>query len=122
MSTYKEKADNYIKIVKKQMESIGVLEEVDKENLELLRAQVSLYYQALEELDTNGLIVTGAKGRMPNPAFSIERSAIQNITSLLRELSISARQRRFLTRDEIINEEDPMDEFLSKMQQGEDLV
>lgn len=112
---YKEKADNYIKIVKKQMESIGVLEDVDKENLELLKAQVSLYYQALEEIEKNGLIVTGAKGKIQNPAFAIERSAIQNITALMRELSISARQRRFLTRDEIINEVDPMDEFLNKM-------
>ena len=113
--SYKEKADNYIKIVKKQMESIGVLEEVDKENLEMLRAQVSLYYQALEEIEKTGLIVDGAKGKVANPAFAIERSAIQNITSLLRELSISARQRRFLIQNEIINEEDPMDEFLNKM-------
>jgi len=113
--SYKEKADNYIKIVRKQMESIGVLEDVDKENLELLRAQVSLYYQALEELEAHGLIVDGPRGKTQNPAFAIERSAIQNITSLLRELSISARQRRFLTRDDIISEVDPMDEFLNKM-------
>ena len=113
---YKEKAENYITIVKKQMEQIGVLEEVDRENLELLRAQVSLYYQALEEIEKSGLIVDGKKGKVQNPAFAIERSAIQNITSLLRELSISARQRRFLTRDEIINEVDPMDAFLAKMQ------
>lgn len=117
MSTYKEKAERYINIVKKQMETIGVLEDVDKENLELLRAQVSLYYQALEELEKNGLIVDGPKGKTQNPAFTIERSAIQNITSLLRELSISARQRRFLTRDEMITETDPMDVFLEKMNQ-----
>ena len=112
---YKEKADNYIKIVKKQMNSIGVMEEVDEENLELLKAQVALYYQALEEIDKNGLIVKGAKGMIQNPAFSIQRSAIQNITALMRELSISARQRRFLIQNEIINEEDPMDSFLNKI-------
>ena len=116
MSTYKEKADNYIKIVKQQMESIGVLEEVDKQNLELLKYQVELYYRALEELDENGLTSRDKNGKpCTNPAFSIQRSAITNITALLRELSISARQRRFLTRDEIINEEDPMDAFLNKM-------
>lgn len=115
MSTYKEKADNYIKIVEKQMESIGVLEDVDKENLNLLKTQVQLYYQALEEIETNGLIVKSPRGMVQNPAFSIERSAIQNITALLRELSISARQRRFLTRDEIIKEDDALDEFLNIM-------
>lgn len=116
MSTYKEKADNYIKIVQKQMESIGVLEEVDKQNLELLKFQVELYYRALEELDQNGLTSKDKNGRpCTNPAFSIQRSAIQNITSLLRELSISARQRRFLIQNEIITEEDPMDVFLNKM-------
>lgn len=114
--TYKEKAENYIKIVKTQMESIGVLEEVDKQNLELLKYQVELYYRALEDLDVNGLTARDKQNRVTtNPAFNIQRSAIQNITSLLRELSISARQRRFLTRDEIINEVDPMDEFLNKM-------
>ena len=113
---YKEKAENYIKIVKKQMESIGVLEEVDKQNLELMRYQVELYYRALDELDKNGLTSVDKNGKpCTNPAFSIQRSAMQNITSLLRELSISARQRRFLTRDEIINEQDPMDEFLSRV-------
>ena len=113
---YKEKAENYIKIVKKQMENIGVLEEVDEQNLDLLKYQVQLYYRALDELDNNGLTSYDKNGKpCTNPAFSIQRSAIQNITSLLRELSISARQRRFLTSEGIINETDPMDEFLSKM-------
>jgi len=116
---YKEKAENYIKIVRNQMESIGVLEEVDKQNLELLKYQVELYYRALEDLDENGLTTKDKHGKpITNPSFSIQRSAIQNITSLLRELSISARQRRFLTRDDIIVNEDPMDEFLNKMNEN----
>ncbi len=114
---YKEKAEKYIEVVKKQMESIGVLEEIDIQNLEFLRTQVALYYRALDDIEENGFTSKDKQGRTStNPAFNVQRSAMANITALLRELSVSARQRRFLTRDEIINEEDPMDAFLAKMQ------
>lgn len=114
--THEEKADNYIKVVTKQMESIGVLEDVDKQNLELLKQQVNLYYWALEDIEKNGITARDKVNRATvNPAFNVQRSAIQNITSLLRELSISARQRRFLIQNELVKESDPMDEFLNRM-------
>ena len=113
---YSEKTEHYIEIITKQMESIGVLEDADKENLELLKTQYELYVRALEDIEKNGLTSYDTKGKIVmNPAFSVQRSAIQNITSLLRELSISARQRRFLTKDAIVQSEDPMDEFLNRM-------
>ena len=113
---FSEKTEHYIEVITKQMESIGVLEEADKENLELLKCQVELYYRALEDIEQNGLTARDKVNRATvNPAFNVQRSAIQNITSLLRELSISARQRRFLTKDAIVNSEDPMDEFLNRM-------
>ena len=94
---YSEKTKHYIDVITKQMESIGVLEEADKENLALMECQVELYYRAIDDLEKNGLTYKDIKGKIQtNPSFSIQRSAIQNITSLLRELSISARQRRFL--------------------------
>ena len=113
---FSEKTEHYIDVITKQMESIGVLEEADKENLMLLKYQVELYHRALDELEQNGLTARDKMNRATvNPAFNIQRSAIQNITSLLRELSLSARQRRFLTKDAIINEPDALDEFLDKM-------
>lgn len=113
---YSEKTEEYIRIITKEMESIGVLEEADKKNLELLKTQYELYMRALEDIDENGMTFTDKySNKRTNPAFAIQRSAIQNITALLRELSVSARQRRFLTKDAIVQTEDPMDEFLNSM-------
>lgn len=113
---FSEKTEHYIDVITKQMESIGVLEDADRENLGLLKFQVELYFRALEDLDVNGLCTKDKQNRTTtNPAFNVQRSAIQNITALLRELSISARQRRFLTKDAIIQEPDALDTFLNKM-------
>lgn len=117
---YSEKTEHYIDVITRQMESIGVLEEADKENLELLKTQYELYVRALEDIEEHGLTTLDKNEKVVmNPAFSVQRSAIQNITSLLRELSISARQRRFLTKDAIVQSEDPMDLFLEKMKNGD---
>lgn len=113
---FQEKTEHYIEVITKQMESIGVLEEADRENLNLLKCQVELYYRALDEIEQNGLTARDKMNRTTvNPAFNVQRSAIQNITSLLRELSLSARQRRFLVKDAIVNEPDAMDEFLDRL-------
>ncbi len=113
---YIEKTNQYMEVITKQMESIGFLEDADRENLDLLRTQISLYYRALEDLETNGLTARDKVGRATvNPAFNIQRSAIANVISLLKELSISARQRRLLTSAGQTEENDPMDEFLNKI-------
>lgn len=113
---FSERTEIYISTITKEMEGIGVLEEADKENLGLLKTQYELYVRALEDIEENGLTYIDKYGkRHTNPSFSIQRSAMQNITALLRELSISARQRRFLTKDSIVQEVDPMDEFLNSM-------
>lgn len=113
---FSEKTKKYIEVITKEMESIGVLEEADRENLGLLKTQYELYIRALDDIEKNGLTYNDKSGRShTNPAFSVQRSAMQNITALLRELSISARQRRFLTKDAIVQEVDPMDEFLDSL-------
>ena len=118
--SYIEKTDHYMDVITRQMESLGFLEDADRENLDLLRTQISLYYRALEELDKNGLTCYDKVGRLSvNPAFTIQRSAMTNIISLMKELSISARQRRLLTSAGQTNEEDPMDQFLKEMQNGD---
>lgn len=116
---YKEKTDHYMEVVTKQMEKLGYLEDADRENLDLLRTQISLYYRALEELEKNGLTCYDKVGRLSvNPAFTIQRSAMSNIISLLKELSISARQRRMLIKDEVTDELDPLDVFMEGMRNG----
>lgn len=113
---YCKDTEQYIDTITKQMESIGVIEDADKENLKLLKIQIELYYRAVEDIESNGLTyVDKYNKKHTNPSFSVQRSAMQNITALLRELSISARQRRFLTKDAIVQETDAMDEFLSRM-------
>ncbi len=113
---FSERTEIYISTITKEMESIGVLEEADKENLGLLKTQYELYVRALDDIEKNGLTyIDKYDHKHTNPAFSVQRSAMQNITALLRELSISARQRRFLTKDAIVQTEDPMDEFLNSM-------
>ena len=115
-----DKTNMYIEVVKKQMESIGVLDDADRENLDFLTTQVELYNRALDDLEKNGLTAVDKVGRSTvNPAFNIQRSAMANIISLMKELSISARQRRLLTSAGQVEETDPMDEFLEKMQNGE---
>lgn len=114
--TISDKTNRYIDVVKKQMESIGVLDDADKENLEFLTTQVELYNRALDDLEKNGLTAKDKVGRSTvNPAFNIQRSAMANIIALMKELSISARQRRLLTSAGQTEEVDPMDEFLQKI-------
>ena len=114
--TISDKTNRYIDVVKKQMESIGVLDDADKENLEFLTTQVELYNRALDDLEKNGLTAVDKVGRSTvNPAFNIQRSAMANIIALMKELSISARQRRLLTSAGQTEETDPMDEFLQKI-------
>ncbi len=114
--TISDKTNRYIEVVKKQMESIGVLDDADKENLEFLTTQVELYNRALDDLEKNGLTAVDKVGRSTvNPAFNIQRSAMANIIALMKELSISARQRRLLTSAGQTEEVDPMDEFLQKI-------
>lgn len=108
-----------MEVVTKQMEKLGYLEDADRENLDLLRTQISLYYRALEELEEKGLTCYDKVGRLSvNPAFTIQRSAMSNIISLLKELSISARQRRMLIKDEVTDELDPLDVFMEGMRNG----
>lgn len=119
--TISDKTKNYISVIKKQMERLGVLDEADNENLEFLTTQVELYNRALDDLEKNGLTCKDTQNRLVvNPAFNIQRSAMANIIALMKELSISARQRRLLTKDSIVEEEDPMDLFLEKMKNEED--
>ena len=114
---YCEETEKYMSVIEKQMESIGVLEDADKENLKLLKIQIELYYRAIDNLEKNGLTAIDKVGRSTvNPAFNIQRSAICNVIALLKELSISARQRRLLTNAGQTNEEDPMDVFLKQME------
>ena len=117
--SYKEKTDHYMEVITNQMEKIGYLEDADKANLDLLRTQISLYYRALEELEQKGLTVTDKQNRtVVNPTFNIQRSAMANIVSLIRELSLSARHRRLLTPAGQVDESDPTDIFLHKMNRG----
>ena len=113
---YCKETEEYMSVIQKQMESIGVLEDADRENLKLLKIQIELYYRAVDDLEKNGLTAIDKVGRTTvNPAFTIQRSAIANILGLLKELSISARQRRLLTSAGQTEEVDPMDEFLQKI-------
>ena len=117
---YSKETEQYMSVIEKQMESLGVLEDADKENLKLLKIQIELYYRAVDELEKNGLTAYDKVGRLSvNPAFTIQRSAMVNIISLLKELSISARQRRLLTSAGQTDEDDPMDQFLKEMQNGD---
>ena len=46
-----EKTQNYINVIKREMEKIGVLTDADKENLEFLTTQVELYNRAMDDLE-----------------------------------------------------------------------
>ena len=117
---YSKETEEYMSVIERQMESLGVLEEADKENLKLLKIQIELYYRAVDELEEHGLTCVDQKGRMVmNPAFTVQRSAITNVIALRKELSLSARQRRLLTSAGQTNEEDPMDVFLREMNNGD---
>ena len=112
-----EETKNYIEGVKEQMKNLGVFEETDGENLDLLASQIELYIRSMRELDEKGMVVTDQKGRMiANPCFSISRSCMTQITSLIKELSISTRQRRLLSKDSMTAESSPLDDFVDKIQ------
>ncbi len=118
---YSKETEEYMSVIERQMESLGVLEDADKENLKLLKIQIELYYRAVEELEEHGLTCVDQKGRMVmNPAFTVQRSAITNVIALMKELSISARQRRMLIKDDMADEHDPIDDFLADMRGDRD--
>lgn len=111
-----QETKDYIEKVKRQMEDLGVLEEVDKDNLDLLGSQVELYIRSMRDLDENGLTCIDQKNRtVANPSFSISRSCMTQITALLKELSLSCRQRRLLTKDSMITDSSPLDDFVEKV-------
>lgn len=111
-----KKTKDYIDVVKREMELIGVLSDADQANLEFLTSQVELYNRALDDLERNGLTCVDTQNRKTvNPSFNVQRSAMTNIIALMKELSISARQRRLLTSAGQTEETDPMDEFLADM-------
>ena len=109
-------AKSYIQKVEDTLMQMGCFEEVDKFNLDLLGDSLSLYLKGKEELDKYGLLFTSDSGRKTaNPCMQLVKSQQGVIIQLMKELSISLRQRRFLQRDSIIDN-DPMDEFLNKME------
>ncbi len=108
-----ERTQNYVKIVRDQLEKMGVLEPADEENLKFLAEQTELYNRALDELEKTGLTILDGKGKtVVNPVFQISRSAMTQITALMKELSVSCRQRRMLVKDNFVQEDDAMDLFL----------
>jgi len=113
---WNEETKKYIDTITGQMELLGVLEDADRANLTLLGDAHHLYTIAKEELDRNGLTVTDQKGRMvANPAFSVLRSQQSVMVALFKELSISTRQRRLLTKDAIVNEETPLGQLFGML-------
>lgn len=112
-----EKTKKYIETVKAQLSEDGVMTETDEQNLNFLAEAVELYYRGLDELDRTGLVVTDNKNRVvANPAFSIVRSSQGTITALMKELSVSLRQRRMLKKDNMVNEESPISQLFDMMQ------
>lgn len=108
-----ERTQNYIKVVRDQLEKMGVLEPADEENLKFLAEQTELYNRAMDEMDETGLTIVDKNGKqVANPAFQIARSAMCQITALMKELSVSCRQRRMLVKDCIVQDDDAMDLFL----------
>lgn len=112
-----EKTKRYIEVIEKQLSDSGILEDADRENLQFLAEAVELYHRGLEELENSGLTVTDQKGRVvANPAFSIVRSSQSTITALLKELSISARQRRMMVKDNMVSEESPLSQLFDMIE------
>lgn len=113
-----ERTKNYVKIVREQLEKLGVLEKADEENLKFLAEQTELYNRAMDELDRTGLTILDNKGKtVVNPVFQVSRSAMTQITALMKELSVSCRQRRILVKDNFVQEDDAMDLFLQSFDQ-----
>lgn len=111
-----EETKEYINTITNEMEKLGVLEDADRKNLDLLASQVELYIRAMADIDENGITTLGQGGRLvANPAVSVQRSCMTQITSLLRELSLSMKQRKMIVKDVISDEPDPLDIFLEKM-------
>lgn len=111
-----EYAKTYIAQVEKTLDEMGCFETIDGFNLDLLGDSLSLYLRAKEELDKNGLVVRDDRGRMvANPCVALVKNQQGVIIALMKELSISLRQRRFLTRDNIVVEENPLDKFLDQV-------
>lgn len=114
---WNEETEKYIETITKQMESLGVLEQADIENLKLLGDAHHLYTKALKELEENGLTCTDQRGRLvSHPCFSVVRSQQAIMMGLWKELSVSLRQRRLLVKDAMVHEEeDPISLFLDKV-------
>lgn len=109
-------AKEYIEKVEQTLTEMGCFEEVDAFNLDLLGDSLTLYLRAKEELDKNGLVVTDQKGRkVANPCVGLVKNQQGVIISFMKELSISLRQRRFLVRDNMGDDDSPMDDLFAEL-------
>ena len=73
---------------------LNLVSKIDRTVLELYCSQYSIYRQAMETLNTEGLITTNIRnGDKPNPAASIAREAAKIIKSICTEFGLTPSSR-----------------------------
>lgn len=106
----------YVDKVEQTLQDMGCFEDIDKFNLNLLGDSISMYLKAKKELDEKGFVVTDQKGRLvANPCVGLVKNQQGVIIALMKELSISLRQRRMLHRDEMVDPESPISQLFDMM-------
>lgn len=84
-----------MRIIRKMLETNGLLNESDEINLDMLENEFVLYDQCTKAIEEHGLIIPDGRGGMKiNPASSARNKSANTILCILKEFCISAKSRK----------------------------
>lgn len=87
-------AKEYIQNVIDNLETNGVLENVDNAALTMLARNYSMFIKASKQLETEGLTVTSDRGNIaPHPAIKIAKDAQTQAMKVMLEFGLTAKAR-----------------------------
>lgn len=107
----------YISEIELKLKEMGVLETVDKNNLELLGDALEIYEMARRDVRVNGITVKEGPYTRQNPSLQIMRQQQAMILSFLKEFSVTCRGRRLLAQSDTADEETPLSKLIDMMEE-----
>lgn len=110
-----KEAAEYMKDVLSELESKGILEEVDSAALTMLARNYSMYIKASKQLEADGLTVTSDRGNItPHPLIKVAKDAQTQAMKIMLEFGLTAKSRTKLPKKEDGDEISPFEQFINK--------
>lgn len=108
-------AAEYMTDVLSELESRGILEEVDSAALTMLAQNYSMFIKASKQLEIDGLTVTSDRGNIsPHPLIKIAKDAQTQAMKVMLEFGLTAKARTKLPKKDNEKEESPFEQFIKE--------